>query len=278
MTDEQNNKEEEAKKTTKKHFIFFSLFSLFILLLFALSMNFTFTYQFKENTKNSTADYKDIKKAGDKNINRENPKEISSKMEVNSVENEEENLHKPVKEKLKKDKTCGSLLNLMSDYYNMKLKIEQGKDFTNELEAIAKYKINSDSINKNLEILSGLIKFNMDEDYFRAKFHGVIKDIYGFKQEHKYDFIRFLKNMLFIRPIGDRAIYNGGIDMEVVLVEKALAMGKLLDAYEHLTNISNDNSKALEAFKMELENKLRIKYNLNHLDEINKLNCEEVSN
>ena len=59
--------------------------------------------------------------------------------------------------------------------------------------------------------------------------------------------------------------------MEVALVEKALLARDLSKAYEHLINISNDNSKSLQIFKDELENKLRIKNDLKHLDEINKL-------
>ena len=273
MNDEQKTKKEikkEIKKPAKKHFLLFILFSLFIVLLFALSMNFTFTYQFKENIKEPTAAHESEKETTTQ-------EEVIAQEKSTSLDHKEKTSHASVKTKLKKDKSCGDLLNLMRDYYNMRLKIEQGRDFTNELEAITRYEISSDSINKNLEVLSGLIKFNMDEDYFRTKFHTVIKDIYIAKQEHKYDFIRFLKNMLFIRPIGVRAIDNGGIDMEISLVEKALSIGNLPDAYEHLINISNDNSKALESFKVELENKLRIKYNLNHLDEINKVDCDEVS-
>lgn len=278
MTDENNTQEkikEEIKKPAKKHFLFFILLSLFILLLFVLSMNFSSTYQLKENVKESPV-INDSQEEYIENSQTEHEEEANQNDQ--SVAHKKETSRLSTKTNLKKDKSCGSLLNLMRDYYNMKLKIDQGKDFTNELEKLAKYKINSQSINENLENLSGLIKFNMDEDYFRIKFHSVIRDVYLVKQKHKYDILFFLKGMLFIRPVGDRAIENGGMDMEVALVEKALLARNLSKAYEHLINIPNDNSKSLQIFKDELENKLRIKNDLKHLDEINKLDCDEVSN
>ena len=278
MTDEKNTQEEikeDIKKPAKNHLLFFILLSLFVLLLFVLSINFSSTYQLKESPVINDHQEEYIEDAHNK-IKAKHEEEAN--YNAPTVAHKKETSSLSPKTDLKKDNSCGSLLNLMRDYYNMKLKIDQGKDFTNELEKLVKYKINSQSINENLENLSGLIKFNMNEDYFRTKFHSLIRDIYLVKQKHKYDILFFLKGMLFIRPVGIRAVENGGMDMEVALVEKALLARDLSKAYEHLINISNDNSKSLQTFKDELENKLRIKNDLKHLDEINKLDCDEVSN
>ena len=262
--DPSDNKEDKKKSNAKYFFLGIASF-IAIAFLVLLSMNFVFTYK--------------IKGISDQEHN------IASETKVESTQNSDHSKKNvtsedpPAMNDIQKVSSCSELLSFIQYYYNMKLKIEQNKDFSNELEQLNKYKIKSEDVNKHFADLSELVNANMGDDYFRIKFNSLIKDLYIRKKDTDNALYSYLKKMIFIRPIGDRAVSNGGNDMEIVLAEKSFAEGKLNIAWKHINKITDISSKALDDFKVELENKLKIRQNLEYLDKIfiSKLDCHEVS-
>lgn len=240
-----------------------------IIALVMLSINFTFTYKLKgdttnENTSISTSNIP----INSLNENKNNVPEANKNTEI---------IHNTSKET---NNSCSILVSLIQEYFNLKLKIAQSRDYSEEIERLKLYNIKSPEVNNLFDELAFLVDFNKNEDYFREKFKPVIKEIYLMQNENNNLIAKYFKKTFFIRPIENRAIANGGNDKEIALAEKFFSEGNLSRAFIHIRALSNlDQLADFRNFKIELENKLRINSNIEQLDKlfINHLNCNEVS-
>lgn len=277
-----NNKKEEKKvKLSNKPWALVSILFVGVAILILLSLNFTSTYQFKGmlNPIDSNATYNKVKL---NNLNKSEDKQAKQAEEEKEEKEAEERVALDIKKEIKNeviniDGSCKDLLSFVHDYYQLKIKIDGGMSFTNELLELNKYKIKSDKINQHLRSLATLSSANMKNEYFKLKFNSLIKELYRLNNRSPNIISGYIRRMIFIRPIGDRAIVNGGFDMEISLTEKALIDNKLDEALIHVDKLPN-NYEDLKIFKTELQNKLAINETLKQLDNIisSKLDCDVV--
>ena len=176
--------------------------------------------------------------------------------------------------------SCKDFVELLQDYYQMKLEAEKGKDFTNELMELNQYVIQSTEIIKHLSALANLSSNNKREEYFGIKFNSLIRDIYNI-EKHQVDVWSlgyYIRKLIFIRPTGERAIDKGGLDMDIALTEKLLVENNLAAASNQITKLPN-HLESLKELQLELENKLAIKEHIFHLDKLfsSKIDCNIVS-
>jgi hypothetical protein len=264
-------KNEKKEKLNNKYLVFLLILLVGLAILILLSLNFTSTYKFKENSNSINS--KVIYKQDNLNEKKHLAEEIKDNVEAKVLDTKKEIKN----EVINMDNSCKALFEFVQDYYQLKLKVDEGANFTKELLDLNKYNINSEEINQSLKSLLAFSSANNKGEYFKAKFSSLIKDLYRLNTPSSNIISDFIRKMFFVRPIGDRAIANGGFDMEVALIEKSLKNDNLVEALVHINNILNV-SDSLKKFKSELENKLAINEALIKLDNIilSKLECEVV--
>lgn len=279
MTEQQPDKQvlpTQVKKDPNKKYIFLGVLS-FIAVIIIILLSINFNYKIKSTLNSSQNNSKSPY------INPVLPK-ISADTQVNNnnnlIEKEETKPNNKNNQDKERESSCKQLLSFIQEYFNLKMKIAQSKNYTEELMKLKDYKIESVDVSNHLDELASLVDFNYSKEYFRDKFKPLIKEIYLNKYKDGAFLTQYIKQVFFIRPIGNRAIAKGGNDKEIVLCEKALYEGDLSKAIHHIKAINNsDNLINFIDFKTALENKLKIKENIEYLDKlfINKLNCSEVS-
>jgi hypothetical protein len=175
------------------------------------------------------------------------------------------------------DNSCKDMLSFIQDYYNMKIQAEEGSDFSYELIELNKYKIKSSEIQKHLDILADLAKLNAKQDSFKKQFNQLIRDLYTLDNSENNSFYNLLIKIIFIRPIGERAIANGGFDKEIALTEKALMSNDLNEAKLHIMNLP-DKLESLKDLQIQIQNKLSINESIESLGKIliSRIDCNEV--
>ncbi|MEK6734247.1 MAG: hypothetical protein AABY27_03985 [Pseudomonadota bacterium] len=165
---------------------------------------------------------------------------------------------------------CNELVQFMQEYYQMKVIANSGEDFTGELVELKKFKIKFNEIDEILTQLEGLAKHNKTNEYYKKLLNDITRDIYSCN-------FPYLKNMIFIRPIGQRAIDNGGIDQEIVMIEKYLADNDITSAISSIEKIKDEKNR-FETLKIELDCKAKIMSYISMLDQIinTRLSCEVI--
>lgn len=168
-----------------------------------------------------------------------------------------------------------ALYDFIHDFYKIKSIAEKGKDFTQQLLDLKHYTISSEELTQHLDNLIDLASCNKQINYFKLEFNNIITTLY--QQPSHYSFIN-INDYIFIRPIGERAIENGGIDKQVALIEQALSQNDLEKVDEHLQDLPQDIN-SLNHFKVNVKKKLAIQDELNKIEEIllNKQNINIVS-
>jgi hypothetical protein len=261
-----DNKEviHNEKKTmilSKKFFGVGLIFGLIILAF--LYMNFNFTYQFRGNESAVMDKAEEV---------------LVKQHEVM----EKKTIIEPVIQKREEKVSCTSLLDFVKDYYKFRLQLDNGNEFSKEIAALSHYKINSSEINQYLSNIVVLAPNYKYKGYFSLRFNSLIKDIYDMSQ-HQQSFLhrylgKYLQQLIFIRPVGERAIRNDGIDMNIALVEDSFNRNDLLKAKIYIAKLP-DNLESLKVLQLELENQILINDSLSVLDRLiaDKIDCNMVS-
>lgn len=266
MTDN-NRSKVEIKSSSSKLWVVYIMLVLGVGILVALYINFQLTYKVDDiNQKISKLD-SNQKKANDFSKNSSPIKKDipSTKKVINSQPKEKEPLSDPYL----------TLYNFIQDFYIMKERAEKGEDFTIQLLDLKRYTILSDELKQHLNRLLNLAPNNKKKDYFKLSFNKIIRTLY--QRTHDSSFFN-INDYIFIRPIGERAIENGGIDQQIVLIEQALIQNNLQKVDDHLQNLPKD-LKSLTIYKSNVKNKLEIQDRLSQIEAIllNKQNSNIVS-
>jgi hypothetical protein len=255
------HKENKTMILSKKFFGVGLVFGLIILAF--LYMNFNFTYQFRGNEAAVIDKAEEV---------------FPKQREVI----EKKTIIEPVTQKREESVSCTSLLDFVKDYYKFRLQLESGNNFSKELLALSHYKISSSEISQHLSNIVVLAPNYKYKGYFNLRFNSLIKDIYDMSQ-HQQSFLhrylgKYLQQLIFIRPVRERAIRNDGIDMNIALVEESFNRNDLLKAKIYIAKLT-DNLESLKILQLDLENQILINDNLSALDRIiaDKIDCNMVS-
>jgi hypothetical protein len=185
---------------------------------------------------------------------------------------------KKTEEQKKENIVCNESADFIIDYYQMHLKANQGYDFSMELLNLNKYSIKSEEIKDILNSLVYIAKNNIDDHYFCTNFTSLIKSLYLEDKKSTNIFSHYLNeyfgHLLFIRPIGNRAITLGGFNMNMMLAENALLDNQLEKAEEYIDKLPNKQTKFNE-FKHKLKIRIYIKNSLSKIDSIIKIEAKE---
>lgn len=265
MTDKQNKV--KIKSSNRKLWLVSIMLILGIGILMALYINFQLTYKVDDiNKKISKLDSNqkiiaNLSKPADPV-----KKDISSINEsLSSKPHEEESLSDPYL----------VLYEFMHNFYKMKSSAEKGNDFSPQLLDLRSYTIYSDELKQHLDNLVELAPHNKEVNYFKEAFKNIVTTLY--QQSDNSNFFD-INHYVFIRPIGERAIENGGLDKQVALIEQALIDNNLQKVEEYLSDLPQD-IKSLNHFTLYIKNKLAIHDELIKIEEIllNKQNSNIVS-
>jgi len=173
---------------------------------------------------------------------------------------------------------CSETSYFIIDYLKLHLKAEQGLDFAKELLDLRKHLVKSKTIKKILNDLSNVSSQNNTDSYFAPKFNSLIKTLYIENEESSnvfsYYLNKYLNHLLFIRPIGNRAIKNGGFDMNITLAYKSLLKNDLEKALEYIEELPNKENRLLE-LKQHLITRIYIKNSISQIDDALKLEVNE---
>ncbi len=253
-----------SKWFSNKSFVL-SLFFIFgIVVLVLLYVNFKFTYQFSGiNQQIAALD------SNQSELKQVSEQLLSSKSQVSNLTNAPI-VALPVVA-TQQEQPCQALLHFTQGYYQMRLQAEQGENFNSKLLELNEYVVSIVEINNNLSALSSLASKNIEDSYLADEFNNLVRDLYG--NEYSNSLWRnYLKKLIFIRPIGERAIEKGGMDKEIILAEYALAQKNFIDANSHLENLSKyleaGNLRKLQEIQLILQNKLAIKEAFISLDQL----------
>lgn len=268
MTDKDKQSTIEKKYSNSKLWIVYIMLVLGVGILVALYINFQLTYKVDNINQ----------KISKMNSNQSNISNLSKAYSPaqNSIPITEENiLNKGSKEEEPFFEPYVVSHEFIQDFYLMKSRAKKGDDFTAQLLELKRYTISSNEIKQCLNSLLNLAPNNKKEAYFKVGFNNIIRDIY--QQHYKSNFLN-LNNYIFIRPIGERALENGGLDQQVVLIEQALTQNNLQKVYDHLHKLPQ-SIESLANFKQEIENQLTIQNRLDLIESIllNKKNSNIVS-
>ena len=268
--------DETSKWFSSKTFIL-SLFFIFgIVVLILLYVNFKFTYQFSginQQIAELDSNQSELKYVSQQLLSSKNqlPKLNNASIARVALENTQQELN------------CKALLHFVQDYYQMRLQAEYGENFSSKLLGLNQYEINVIEINKNINALANLAANNVEDSYLINEFNNLIKEIYS--NEYSNSLWRnYFKKIIFIKPIGKRALEKGGLDKEIILTEDALSQNNLLDANIHLENLSKyleeENLRKLQELQLALQNKLSIREIFVNLDQLmaKQYNCSIVVN
>lgn len=144
-------------------------------------------------------------------------------------------------------------------YYKMRLKADQGKDFSADIDLLLSSDFVDDEIRKKLEELLPFAIKNYDEPHLANQFNQLIKKLYMFNCQIKNNSLSklhcILTKLIFIRPIAYRAITNGGIDKEIIMIESFLSAKDLHNAKLILDTLDY-NVDDFISFKQNLNNKI----------------------
>lgn len=195
---------------------------------------------------------------------------INSEVTHNSSVNKN-NAKNNIEEQHKNNITFDQSQDFIIYYYQMHLKANQGKDFSNELLALNKYSPKSKTIKDILNSLVEVAKENEKDSYFYNIFTSLIKSLY-LENRNSDNILSYYLNiyfghLLFIRPIGNRAINLGGFDMNIILAQNKLLDNQLEEALEYIEKLYS-KLEDFNAFKQKL--KIRI-YIINSLLKIDSL-------
>ncbi len=263
-----------SKWFSNKTFILSLLFIFGIVVLVLLYVNFKFTYQFS-------------------GINQQIAELDSNQLELKSVSEQllssKNQLYNPIDPSkaalptvvTQQGQPCQALLHFTQDYYQMRMQAELGKNFSSKLLELNEYVVSIAEITNNLSALTSLSSKNIEDIYLVEEFNKLVRNLYI--NEYSNSLWRnYLKKLIFIKPIGERAIEKGGMDKEIILAEYAFAQKNFVDANTHLENLSKyleaDDLKKLQEIQLALQNKLAIKEAFINLDRLlaKQYNCSIV--
>ena len=253
MTD--NDNQSKIKMPSNKLWLVYTLLILGIGILAALYINFQLTYKFNGISKKiSELDSNQIKITS-------LSKAYPAQEEAQSTEKK---LEEPSQEKNPQLASCLNLNNFLQDFYIIKLNVEKGNDFSIQASELNKYMILSSELKQPIDNLINLSTKNKEINYFKLSFNHLIRDLY--KQPSESKFFN-LKDYVFVRAIGEKAIKNGGLDRQIALIEQALNNNNLQEVDEYLQELPQDII-SLNNFKIDVKNQLSIQESLKQIETI----------
>jgi hypothetical protein len=265
MTDKQSKV--KTKSPNRKLWLVSIMLILGIGILVALYINFQLTYKVDDINQK-------ISKLGSNQKRISELSKTSAPIKKDIASTKETISTKPKEEGTLSDPYL-ALYDFIHNFYKVKSSAEKGNDFTPQLLVLKSYIIHSDELKQRLDKLIDLAPHNKPVNYFKAAFKDIVITLY--QQPNNSNFLD-IHHYVFIRPIGERAIENGGLDKQVVLIEQALMENDLQKAENHLNDLPKD-IKSLNQFKLNIKNQLIIHDELIKVEEIllNKQNKNMVS-
>lgn len=257
MTD----KDKPSSSKNNKLWLLYLILTLGVVVLTALYINFQFSYKFSGISQ----------KISELDSNQEKIISLSR----NIVPDQPPVIMQEAKPVEPQHNYCNDLREFIQDYYLMKLSAQKGQDFSGQALNLNQYSIHSPELKGNIENLINLAPENRAPSYFKQNFHNLIRLLYKTQNDSKYFNLR---DYIFVRAIGERAINNGGLDGQVFLIEQALEQNNLTKVNEHLQDLQQD-VLPLNIYKSEISNQLAIQECFENIENIllDKSNSNIVS-